>query len=148
MTDLSIVIVTWNARDVLLDALASIAREVHPRQDDGRIEFLGRIDHQIKLVEATKRLGGRFCRVLTGQRYPDVTVEQGVAFAKECIEAVLPVAKELDVILSLENHYKDGKWKYPEFAQKKEVFLKVLEAIDEREYFGVQYESAVRICIL
>jgi GT2 family glycosyltransferase len=38
MTDLSIVIVTWNARDVLLDALASIAREVHPRQDDGRIE--------------------------------------------------------------------------------------------------------------
>ncbi len=38
MTDLSIVIVTWNAKEVLLDALASIEREILPRDDDGRIE--------------------------------------------------------------------------------------------------------------
>ncbi len=38
MTDLSIVIVTWNARDVLLDALASIEREILRRKDEGRIE--------------------------------------------------------------------------------------------------------------
>ena len=100
------------------------------------------IDHQLKMIQATKRLGGRFCRVLTGQRYPEVSVDQGVAYAKECIEACLPIAKELDVVLSLENHYKDGHWKYPEFAQKQDVFLKVLAAIDEREYFGVQYDPS------
>lgn len=109
-----------------------------PSEDDRKKA----IDFQIKMVEATKRLGGRFCRVLTGQRYPEVTVEQGVGFAKACIEAVLPIAKELDIVLSLENHYKDGHWKYPEFAQKKDVFLKVLEAIPEREYFGVQYDPS------
>jgi GT2 family glycosyltransferase len=38
MTDLSIVIVTWNARDVLLDVLESIDREVRSRTDAGRIE--------------------------------------------------------------------------------------------------------------
>lgn len=37
MTDLSIVIVTWNARDVLLDCLASIEREILGRKDAGAI---------------------------------------------------------------------------------------------------------------
>lgn len=100
------------------------------------------VEHQIKMVEATSQLGGHFCRVLTGQRYPDVSVEQGVDFAKQCIEAVLPVAKELNIVLCLENHYKDGHWKYPEFAQKQDVFMQVLAAIPEREYFGVQYDPS------
>ena len=38
MRDLSIVIVTWNARDVLLDCLASIDREVRSRSDESRID--------------------------------------------------------------------------------------------------------------
>ncbi len=38
MIDLSIVIVTWNARDLLLDCLASIDREVRSRRGAGRIE--------------------------------------------------------------------------------------------------------------
>ena len=35
----------------------------------------------------------------------------------------LPAAREHDIVLGLENHYKDGFWKYPEFAQKMDVFL-------------------------
>jgi hypothetical protein len=38
VTDLSIVIVTWNVRDLVLDCLASIEREVRSRTDAGRIE--------------------------------------------------------------------------------------------------------------
>ena len=45
-------------------------------------------------------------------------------------------------MLGLENHYKDGFWLYPEFAQKIDVFLELLAAIPEREYFGVQYDPS------
>jgi hypothetical protein len=38
VTDLSVVIVTWNTKDLLLDCLASLEREVLGRRDPGRIE--------------------------------------------------------------------------------------------------------------
>jgi sugar phosphate isomerase/epimerase len=102
------------------------------------------IKHEIKMVEVTRKLGGAktVCRVLTGQRYPEVGLEQGLIWVTEAINEVLVAAKEHDIILGLENHYKDGYWKYPEFAQKKDVFLKVLNAIPEREHFGVQYDPS------
>ena len=55
---------------------------------------------------------------------------------------MLAVAREHDVVLGLENHYKDGFWKYPEFAQKQDVFLALLDAIPERTHFGVQYDPS------
>ncbi|MEZ4556377.1 MAG: hypothetical protein R2854_08010 [Caldilineaceae bacterium] len=61
-----------------------------------------------------------------------MSVPQGVAWVKECIDQLLPVAREHDIILGLENHYKDGYWRYPEFAQRMDVFLQVLDAIPER----------------
>jgi sugar phosphate isomerase/epimerase len=96
------------------------------------------------MVRVTRRLGGprTVCRVLSGQRYPNVSREQGLEWCVECIEAVLPVARECDVILGLENHYKDGFWKYPEFAQKKDVFLALVNAISDRTHFGVQYDPS------
>jgi sugar phosphate isomerase/epimerase len=54
----------------------------------------------------------------------------------------LPVARELDITLALENHYKDGIWKYPEFAQKADVFLELVERIDDRAHFGVQFDPS------
>jgi len=102
------------------------------------------IDHEVKMVRVAHRLGGEgtVCRVLSGQRYPDVGREQGLHWAAGCIEAVLPVARECGVILGLENHYKDGFWKYPEFAQKKDVFLDLVDMIPDRTNFGVQYDPS------
>ena len=102
------------------------------------------IDREAEMIRITRRLGGpgAACRVLTGQRYPQVQRAQGVAWVVDAIEQLIPVAKEHDVILALENHYKDGYWQYPEFAQKKEVFLEVLAAIPERDHFGVQYDPS------
>jgi len=102
------------------------------------------VEKEIEMVRVTLRLGGprSVCRVLSGQRYPDVSREQGLEWVVECIEAVLPVARECDIVLGLENHYKDGFWKYPEFAQKKDVFLDLLAAIPERTHFGVQYDPS------
>lgn len=102
------------------------------------------IEHEAEMIRVTRRLGGAraCCRVLTGQRYPEVGVEQGLGWVKESIDQLLPVAREYDIVLGLENHYKDGNWKYPEFAQKKDIFLQVLAAIPEREHFGVQYDPS------
>jgi sugar phosphate isomerase/epimerase len=102
------------------------------------------VEHHVELISVTRRLGGQgaVCRVLSGQRYPEVSREQGIAWVVEAIEQLIPVAREQGIILGLENHYKDGFWKYPEFAQKQDVFLELLAAISEREYFGVQYDPS------
>jgi len=102
------------------------------------------VDHEARMIEVTRRLGGpgAVCRVLSGQRYPEVGREQGLDWVAECIGALLPVARENEVVLGLENHFKDGFWHYPEFAQQQDVFLDLLERIPERRYFGVQYDPS------
>ena len=107
------------------------------------------VEHHVELIRVTRRLGGArsVCRVLSGQRRPEVRMEEGVAWVVECIQQLLPVAREYDVVLGMENHYKDGFWKFPEFAQKKDVFLKIVEAIPDREYFGVQYDPSNAIVV-
>jgi sugar phosphate isomerase/epimerase len=102
------------------------------------------VDREAKLIRVAHRLGGpgTVCRVLSGQRYPQVGRDRGLAWVVECINRVLPVAREHDVLLGLENHYKDGFWAYPEFAQKQDVFLELLAAIPERKHFGVQYDPS------
>ena len=102
------------------------------------------VEHEVKMIRITKLLGGdgAVCRVLSGQRYPNVSRDQGLQWVVDCIEQVLPVAREHNIILGLENHFKDGFWEYPEFAQKMDIFLELLDAIPEREYFGVQYDPS------
>ncbi len=102
------------------------------------------IEREAELIQVTRRLGGpgAVCRVLSGQRYPEISQAQGLAWVVECINIVLPVARENAIVLGLENHYKDGFWKYPEFAQKQDVFLALLDAIPERKHFGVQYDPS------
>ena len=102
------------------------------------------IDREAQMIGVTRRLGGprAVCRVLSGQRYPEVSREQGLEWVVDSITRLIPVAREHDIVLGIENHYKDGFWQYPEFAQKKDVFLALLDAIPEREYFGVQYDPS------
>ncbi len=102
------------------------------------------VEKHVEIMRVTRRLGGpgAVCRVLSGQRYPDVDLSQGVERVADCIQALLPVAEELDIVLGLENHYKDGFWEYPEFAQKMDVFLDLLAAIPDNPHFGVQYDPS------
>ncbi|MCE9603733.1 MAG: sugar phosphate isomerase/epimerase [Planctomycetia bacterium] len=102
------------------------------------------VEHHKRLIEATHRLGGAraVCRVLSGPRYPEVGRAEGLAWVVECIEQLLPVARSYDIVLGLENHYKDGFWKYPEFAQKQDVFLELVAAIPDRTHFGVQFDPS------
>ena len=100
------------------------------------------VEKQKRALEVTAALGGRLCRVLSGQRRPDVARADGVRMAAECITALLPHAERCGVVLILENHYKDSYWRYPEFAQKTDVFLELLAAIPESPWFGVNFDPS------
>src|SRR4029077_8488899 len=102
------------------------------------------VEHEAEMIRITRRLGGprSVCRVLSGQRRPEVRTDEGIECVVDCIQQLLPVAREYDIVLGLENHYKDSFWKYPEFAQKKDVFLELVEAIADRTHFGVQYDPS------
>lgn len=102
------------------------------------------VEREAQMIRITRRLGGpgAVCRILSGQRRPDVPLAQGLEWVTDCINQCIAVAREYDVILGLENHYKDGYWRYPEFAQRAEIFLQLLDAIPERAHFGVQYDPS------
>jgi sugar phosphate isomerase/epimerase len=99
------------------------------------------IAKQKRWIEMIHVLGGSYCRVLSGQRRPELTAEEGVKLAAESIHACLPFAEERGVTLILENHYKDDFWEYPEFAQKMDVFCALVAAI-EHPHFGVNYDPS------
>jgi len=99
------------------------------------------IRKQKEWIDMTHALGGRYCRVLSGQRRPELSVDEGVKLAAGSIRECLEYAKSLDITLILENHYKDDFWKFPEFAQKTAVFCQLVEAIDD-PYFGVNYDPS------
>jgi len=87
------------------------------------------VEKEKRVMGVTASLGGRFCRVLSGQRRPEVSLEQGIGYVVECIEALLPYAEELGLTLTLENHYKDNYWTYPEFAQSSDLFCEILDRV-------------------
>ena len=99
------------------------------------------IEKEKRFIDMTHALGGSYCRVLSGQRRPELTMEQGVELAAQSIEACLPYAQERGVTLILENHYKDDFWAYPEFAQKMDVFCALVDRVVHPN-FGVNYDPS------
>jgi sugar phosphate isomerase/epimerase len=101
----------------------------------------GEIDREKRMIEITAFLGGRFCRVLSGQRRPGLSRKDGVAQVVRVIRDLLPFAERHGVVLTIENHYKDNYWQYPEFAQKMDVFVEIVDQI-ESPWFGVNYDPS------
>ena len=101
--------------------------------------------HQIEKektwIRMAAALGAKFCRVLSGQRRPEVTREQGLDFVVRSIEACLPDAEACGVTLVIENHYKDEFWTYPEFAQKMDLFCELIGRI-RHPHFAVNYDPS------
>jgi sugar phosphate isomerase/epimerase len=55
-------------------------------------------------IDMTAALGGGFCRVLSGQRRPELSRDEGIRLASQCIEQCAPYAAERGVTLVIENH--------------------------------------------
>lgn len=107
-----------------------------------RAERARQVERQKRAIDLSVRIGARYCRTLSGQKYPGLTLAEGVQRAAECIKASLDHAVKRDVVLCLENHYKVGDWRYPEFAQQEEPFLALLDAVPAVPHFGVQFDPS------
>jgi len=94
-----------------------------------------------RMIEITAFFDGRFCRVLSGQRRPEVSREVGIDQVVRVITDLLPFAEKHRVVLTMENHYKDNYWQYPEFAQKMDVFVEIINRI-ESPWFGVNFDPS------
>jgi len=99
------------------------------------------IEKEKNWIRMAAALGAGYCRVLSGQRRPELTREQGLSLVVQSIEACLPEAERCGVTLIIENHYKDDFWSYPEFAQKMDVFCELVERV-KHPRFGVNYDPS------
>jgi sugar phosphate isomerase/epimerase len=99
------------------------------------------VEREKQIIDVTAQLGGGFCRVLSGQRRAEVARADGVRWVVDSITSLLDYAASRRVVLTMENHYKDGYWLYPEFAQHLDVFLEIIGQIDS-PWFGVNYDPS------
>ena len=99
------------------------------------------VEREKRMIELTAFFGGRYCRVLSGQRRPGLGRSEGIAQVVRVIKSLLPFAEQNGIILTMENHYKDNYWEYPEFAQKMDVFTEIVDQIDSLR-FGVNYDPS------
>ncbi|GDX40127.1 myo-inositol catabolism protein IolH [Armatimonadota bacterium] len=99
------------------------------------------IEKERRMIDLSASLGGSTCRVLSGQRRPEVSREDGVRWVVESIQELLPYAESKGIILTMENHFKDNYWDYPEFAQMMDIFCEIVGQIDS-PWFGVNYDPS------
>jgi sugar phosphate isomerase/epimerase len=99
------------------------------------------VEKEKRWIRMAAALGAKYCRVLSGQRRPELTRAQGLDLVVANIEACLPEAEACGVTLIIENHYKDDFWTYPEFAQKMDVFCELVDRI-RHPRFGVNYDPS------
>lgn len=109
------------------------------KRDD--VQRQAEVERYKMIIGTTAALGGGTCRILSGQRQPGVSRGEGVRWVVDAIKQVLPHAERHGVVLVMENHYKDGYWQFPEFAQHGDVFLEIVEQIDS-PWFGVNYDPS------
>jgi sugar phosphate isomerase/epimerase len=99
------------------------------------------LEKQKQAIDLTAKLGGQFCRTLSGQNRPGLERGQAVRWCVEMIREAVAYAEDKGVTLNIENHYKDGYWAYPEFALRSDVFLEIVEQIDS-PFFGINFDPS------
>lgn len=102
------------------------------------------VEKEKRWIEMAAELGSKYCRVLSGQRRPEVSLADGLQYAADAIGECCEYAQQFNITLILENHYKDNYWEYPEFAQKTQVFCDLLDAVPMNDFpnFGVNFDPS------
>jgi sugar phosphate isomerase/epimerase len=128
---------TVEERGMVIPMLCCSPDFSHPDPEFRRIE----IEKERESIRMAATLGAQYCRVLSGQRRPELSRAAGLDLVVASIEACLPEAEACGVTLILENHYKDDFWTYPEFAQKMDVFCELVDRI-RHPRFAVNYDPS------
>jgi sugar phosphate isomerase/epimerase len=98
------------------------------------------VERTREMFRVTAELGGRYCRVLSGQNRPGLVEKEALGWVIDCLWQLEPHAKAAGVTMCIENHYKDGLWEYPEFAQSHRLYLAILEACSP--FLKAQYDPS------
>src|SRR6266481_2840600 len=106
------------ARGLVIPMLCCSPDFSHPDPEFRRAE----VEKEMTWIRMAASLGASYCRVLSGQRRPEVSPARGLDYVVDCIERCLVEAERCAVTLILENHYKDDFWQYPEFVQRMDAF--------------------------
>ena len=100
------------------------------------------VEREKRWIDMTAELGGSYCRVLSGQRRPELSREAGLgASPRNASPPVSTTPPSRGVTLILENHYKDNYWDHPEFAQSTDMFCDLVSRINS-PHFGVNYDPS------
>ena len=84
-------------------------------------------------IAVAAQLGASCVRTTAGQEHPDVSHSEGVGYVVDAFRECLAYAEEHGIWLAYENHYKDYFWKHPDFSQRHEVFLEIVEAMKDTD---------------
>jgi sugar phosphate isomerase/epimerase len=94
-----------------------------------------------RMIALTAELGGSYCRVLSGQNRPGLDAEAALGWVIDALGVLVRDAEAAGIVLVIENHYKDGLWLYPEFAQSHARYLAILRAVPS-PWLRVQYDPS------
>lgn len=97
-------------------------------------------------IRAAKFLNAFGVRVTTGTWHPVVKIDDGLEWVTECLTALTNYAEKMGIILALENHYRDKYWKWPDFAHRSEIFLKVFHRI-ENTSIKINFDASNQLMI-
>lgn len=103
-----------------------------------RVQQVADMERNLRLAV---ELGAPLARVLTGQRHPGVGDDQGIAWATDGLTRTAEIGDRLGVRLAVENHTKSFFWTYFDFAQRGEVFLRILDGLRGTSV-GVNFDTA------
>lgn len=93
------------------------------------------------MFRVTAELGGKYCRVLSGQNRPGLREEEALKWVIDCLWQLVPHAESAGIVMCMENHYKDNLWTYPEFAQSHKRYLAILDAVNT-PWLKAQYDPS------
>ncbi|TAK21539.1 MAG: sugar phosphate isomerase/epimerase [Chloroflexota bacterium] len=99
------------------------------------------VDDMRRNLDTCVTLGAPLARVLSGQRHPGVSDDEGIAWAVAALSELALDADARGVRLAVENHTKSFFWQYFDFAQRGEVFTRIVSGLAGTSV-GVNFDSA------